>query len=123
LKPGSARDRQLICFALVFTRQRQQVAIDLLANSRDGGRLWEEACEFLAGSGKMRAQGFSASDAWSRLAEFLALLRLILPTRRVLERGQRLHATQGKKVSGTFFCPLPIRGFTRTAFLAVQWLR
>jgi predicted nucleic acid-binding protein len=53
------------------------------------------ACEFVAASRKLSAQGFTASDAWSRLAEFLALLRLILPTAGVLERARSLHATHG----------------------------
>ena len=76
--------------------RRQQIAIDLVANSRDGVLLWQVACEFVAASRKLSAQGFTASDAWSRLTEFLSLLRLILPTASVLERGQRLqHATHG----------------------------
>ena len=53
------------------------------------------ACEFIAASRKLSAQGFAVSDAWNRLAEFLTLFRLILPTAGVLERGQRLHATHG----------------------------
>ena len=52
-------------------------------------------CEFVAASRKLSAQGFTASDAWRRLTEFLALLRLTLPTAGVLERGQWLHATHG----------------------------
>jgi predicted nucleic acid-binding protein len=75
--------------------RRQQIAIDLIANSRDGVLLWQVACEFVAASRKLGAQGFTASDAWNRLTEFLTLLRLILPTVGVLERGQRLHATHG----------------------------
>lgn len=75
--------------------RRQQIAIDLIANSRDGVLLWQVACEFVAASRKLSAQGFTALDAWSRLAEFLTLLPLILPTAGVLERGQRLHATHG----------------------------
>jgi predicted nucleic acid-binding protein len=75
--------------------RRQQIAIDLIANSRDGVLLWQVACEFVAASRKLSAQGFTASDAWNRLTEFLTLLPLILPTVGVLERGQRLHATHG----------------------------
>ena len=75
--------------------KRQQIAIDLVANSRDGVLLWQVACEFVAASRKLSAQGFTASDAWNRLAEFLAVLPLVLPTAGVLKRGQRLHATQG----------------------------
>ena len=64
--------------------RRQQIAIDLVANSRDGVLLWQVACEFVAASRKLSAQGFTASDAWSRLTEFLSLLRLVLPPAAVL---------------------------------------
>jgi hypothetical protein len=47
--------------------RRQQIAIDLVANSKDGVLLWQVACEFVAASRKLSAQGFTASDAWSRL--------------------------------------------------------
>ena len=75
--------------------RRQQIAIDLIANSRDGVLLWQVACEFVAASRKLNAQGFTPSDAWNRLTEFLALLRLVLPTAGVLERGHRLNVTHG----------------------------
>ncbi len=75
--------------------QRQQIAIDLIANSTDGVLLWQVACEFIAASRELSAQGFAASDAWNRLAEFLTLFPLILPTAGVLERGQRFHAAHG----------------------------
>jgi predicted nucleic acid-binding protein len=75
--------------------RRQQIAIDLIANSRDGVLLWQVACEFVAASRKLSAQGFTASDAWNRLTEFLSLFPLTLSTLGVLERGQRLHAAHG----------------------------
>ena len=71
--------------------RRQQIAIDLVANSSDGVLLWQVACEFVAASRKLSAQGFTASDAWNRLAEFLGVLPLALPTPGVLERGRTLH--------------------------------
>ena len=71
--------------------KRQKIAIDLIANSRDGVLLWQVACEFVAASRKLSAQGFTASDAWNRITEFLSLFPLTLPTPGVLERGQRLH--------------------------------
>ena len=74
--------------------RRQQIAIDLIASSRDGVLLWQVACEFVAASRKLSAQGFTASHAWNRLTEFLAVLPLILPTAGVLERGRTLYATQ-----------------------------
>ena len=73
--------------------RRQQIAIDLVTSRRDGVLLWQVACEFVAASRKLSAQGFTASDAWNRLAEFLAVLPLVLPTAGVLERGRGLHAT------------------------------
>jgi predicted nucleic acid-binding protein len=75
--------------------KRQQIAVDLIANSPNGVLLWQVACEFIAASRKLSAQGFAASDAWNRLAEFLTLFRLILPTAGVLERAQRLQTTHG----------------------------
>lgn len=75
--------------------KRQQIAIDLIAHSRDGVLLWQVACEFVAASRKLSAQGFTASDAWNRLGEFLDLFPLVLPTAGVLTRGEQLHATYG----------------------------
>ena len=72
-----------------------QIAIDLIANGRDGVLLWQVACEFVAASRKLSAQGFTAPDAWNRLTEFLNVLPLILPTPGVLERAQSLHADHG----------------------------
>ena len=73
--------------------QRQQTAIQLVANSTDGVLLWQVACEFVAASRKLSTQGFSASDAWSRLAEFLGVFRLVLPSEGVLNRAQGLHVS------------------------------
>jgi predicted nucleic acid-binding protein len=75
--------------------RRQQIAIELVANSRDAVLLWQVACEFVAASRKLSEQGFTAAHAWSRLTEFLALLRLVLPTASVLHQGQSLHMTHG----------------------------
>jgi predicted nucleic acid-binding protein len=47
--------------------KRQQVAIDLVSNARDGVLLWPVACEFVAASRKLRSQGFTMVDAWERL--------------------------------------------------------
>jgi predicted nucleic acid-binding protein len=56
---------------------------------------WRVACEFIAASRKLSAQGFGATDAWNRLADFLALFRPILPTAGVLERAQRMQTNHG----------------------------
>lgn len=71
--------------------KRQQTAIDLVTASPEGVLLWQVACEFIAASRKLSAQGFTAADAWSRLSEFLALLPLVLPTPAVLQGAQSLH--------------------------------
>jgi len=48
---------------------RQQVALDLVSNARDGVLLWQVACEFVAASRKLNSQGFTIVDAWERLAD------------------------------------------------------
>ncbi len=75
--------------------KRQQVALDLIAGAKDGVLLWQVACEFIAASRKLSAQGFTASNAWNRLSEFVSVLRLALPTTGILERARGLHLTHG----------------------------
>jgi len=75
--------------------ERQQTATQLIERSTDGVLLWQVACEFVAASRKLSGQGFTASDAWSRLAEFHALFPLILPTAGALQRGRALHLSGG----------------------------
>lgn len=75
--------------------KRQQTAIDLVASSREGVLLWQVACEFIAASRKLSAHGFTAADAWSRLSEFLEVLRLVLPSPGVLQRAESLHVIHG----------------------------
>jgi predicted nucleic acid-binding protein len=75
--------------------RRQQVAINLVVNSSDGVLLWQVACEFVAASRKLSAQGFTPSNAWNRLAEFLAVLPLVLPAAGVLEDARSLHTAHG----------------------------
>jgi predicted nucleic acid-binding protein len=74
--------------------RRQQLALDLVAGTTDGVLLWQVACEFIAASRKLGAQGFTEAQAWQRLAEFLALFPLILPTAAVFERARALHLHQ-----------------------------
>lgn len=71
--------------------KKQQTAIDLVTEPKDAVLLWQVACEFVAASRKLSPQGFTVSDAWSRLAEFLGVLRLILPTAGLFPRAQNLH--------------------------------
>jgi predicted nucleic acid-binding protein len=47
--------------------KRQQVALDLVSNARDGVLLWQVACEFVAASRKLRSQGFTMAGAWDRV--------------------------------------------------------
>ena len=75
--------------------RRQQVALDLVSGTADGVLLWQVACEFVAASRKLSGQGFTASDAWSRLKEFLGVLRLVLPAGGVLQQARPIHLTHG----------------------------
>jgi predicted nucleic acid-binding protein len=70
--------------------RRQQIALDIVAGTTDGILPWQVACEFIAASRKLAEQGFTATAAWQRLAEFLALFPLIMPTPAVL----KLHLQQ-----------------------------
>lgn len=71
--------------------KRQQTAIDLMSNVKDAVLLWQVACEFIAASRKLRGQGFTSADAWSRLAELLGLFPLVVPSASVLEGAKQLH--------------------------------
>lgn len=75
--------------------RRQKIAIDLTTSSRDGVLLWQVACEFLSASRKLNKQGFTATHAWNRLAEFRDLLPLVLPTDGNLARAKELHLERG----------------------------
>jgi predicted nucleic acid-binding protein len=71
--------------------RRQQIALDLVAATTNGILPWQVACEFIAASRKLDDQGFTPAQAWQRLAEFLALFPLIMPTAAVLDRARALH--------------------------------
>lgn len=75
--------------------QRQKQANDLIERATDGVLLWQVACEFVAASRKLAGQGFTASDAWSRLAEFQALFPLVQPSAAVLAHARALHLDRG----------------------------
>ena len=73
---------------------RQQIALDLIANTTDAVILWQVACEFVAASRKLDRQGFTAADAWARLSEFLDVCPLMMPRGRgVLDQAKNLHLT------------------------------
>jgi hypothetical protein len=61
--------------------RRQHRAIEIIEESRDGVLLWQVASEFVGPSRKLASQGFTRSQAWSRLEEFMALFPLILSDR------------------------------------------
>lgn len=69
--------------------------MDLVSGAVEGVLLWQVACEFVAASRKLSSQGFTVGHAWDRLAEFMALFPLMLPTARVFEHARRLHAGEG----------------------------
>lgn len=75
--------------------RRQTKAIGVVSGTADGVLLWQVACEFVAASRKLSAQGFTAAHAWDRLAELLALFPLILPTPGALEHARLLHVRDG----------------------------
>ena len=74
--------------------RRQQISLDLVEGTANGVLPWQVACEFIAASRKLAEQGFTAGEAWKRLAEFLAIFPLIMPTPAVLERARTLHLQQ-----------------------------
>ena len=74
---------------------RQKRALEMVASLSDGVLLWQVACEFIAASRKLEDQGFTPDQAWSRLAEFLELFPLLLPSEPVLKRAETLHRHDG----------------------------
>jgi predicted nucleic acid-binding protein len=74
---------------------RQRQALDLIERAVDGILLWQVACEFIAASRKLSAQGLTATDAWNRLAEFQALFPLIQPSAAALLHARELHLSRG----------------------------
>ena len=70
---------------------RQQTASALIERTTEGVLLWRVAWEFVAASRKLSGQGFTASDAWNRFAEFQALFPLVQPGAGVLQHARELH--------------------------------
>ena len=74
---------------------RQATALEPISNARDGVIPWQVACEFIAASRKLERQGFTATDAWARLGDFLAVCRLLIPAGSgVFDRARGLHLTR-----------------------------
>jgi len=92
----TALDTNILIYACDSTdTRRQSAAIDLIARTTDGVLLWQVACEFIAASRKLIAQGFSPAHAWHRLSELAAIFPLVLPTAGALERARELHTEHG----------------------------
>jgi predicted nucleic acid-binding protein len=75
--------------------KRQKIALDLVSSASDGVLLWQVACEFIAASRKLRSQGFTAVDAWDRLADYLAIFPLIPPSAGAFTRARIFHTEDG----------------------------
>jgi predicted nucleic acid-binding protein len=75
--------------------RRQSVALDLIPGATEGVLLWQVACEFLSASRKLGKQGFTATQAWNRLAEFRDVFPLVLPGAANLTHARELHESRG----------------------------
>jgi len=53
------------------------------------------AAEFVAASRKLASQGFTPSHAWRGYVNFMDVLPLILPSPKVMDYAQALHADRG----------------------------
>ena len=91
-----ALDTNVLIYACDSARpEGQKQASDLIERATDGVLLWQVACEFVAASRKLAGQGFTSSDAWTRLREFQDLFPVVTPTADVLERARELHLSRG----------------------------
>ncbi len=73
--------------------EKHQVARQLTATMRDGGLLWQVACEFIAASRKLTSVGYTQTQAWRELEELPELWTLILPSQNVFIRAEHLAST------------------------------
>lgn len=88
----TALDTNVLIYACDKADQRrQQIALSLITRSVDSVLLWQVACEFIAAPRKLKDQGFTPVDAWSRLDEFRGVFRLVPPSAAVFPRAQDLH--------------------------------
>lgn len=90
-----ALDTNILIYACDQTNPVHEAkALDLIASATDGILLWQVACEFIAASRKLDAQGFTPAQAWNRLSEYMAIFPLVLPGDGILERARTLHLEQ-----------------------------
>ncbi len=73
---------------------KRDAARRLVEGLRDGILLWQVAGEFINASRKLARAGFTPDIAWRRLAEVMELLKLVIPSPKVLERARDLHLGQ-----------------------------
>lgn len=69
---------------------KQERARALLTSMEDGVLLWQVACEFIAASRKLVAQGTELAVAWDRLDEIRGAFRVVVPTEGVLRRAREI---------------------------------
>lgn len=55
---------------------------------------WQVACEFIAASRKLAGQGFTPSDAWNRLSDYLDIFPLVISTENTLQQARDPHLEQ-----------------------------
>src|SRR6188768_1333278 len=66
-------------------------ATKLLIGNPDAILLWQVACEFIAASRKLAAQGLTSENAWELLGAYCRVYRLVTPTPIVLEQASHIH--------------------------------
>jgi predicted nucleic acid-binding protein len=76
---------------------KRSVATSLLAQNADAVLLWQVACEFIAASRKLEAQGLGPEEAWDQLGAYMRVFPLVVPSPSVLERARNIHL--GDRVS------------------------
>jgi predicted nucleic acid-binding protein len=57
--------------------EKKTVARTLISGTQDGVLVWQAACEFIAAARKL--EGFSPTDAWDSLEDFLSMFPLVVP--------------------------------------------
>ena len=113
----TALDTNVLIYACDKADQRrQQIALDLIAKSADGVLLWQVACEFIAASRKLNAQGFTPTDAWDRLTDFLRVFRLTLPSADLFPRAQDLHLNGGVSFWDALIVAACLEGSVQTLY-------
>jgi len=74
---------------------KQSTALSLLGSLTDGLLVWQVACEFLWASRKLEPFGFDQRQAQEEIRQLRRAWSTVLPTRSVIERGDRLMAAYG----------------------------